>query len=729
MRNHLTQLPIVRISTFFIALNLIYGTLTSTVLAAEAVIEEIIVTGSYIRRDNFDIIAPVSIISADDIAQSGALQLGELVADATYNYGSADTANRINGTGGVDTTFNLRGLGPRATLNLVDGRRGTVGEVNSSYPSIAIQRIEVLRDGASALYGTSAVAGVVNLIPIKDYDGLKFMVGYDTDDEDSAHQSLFTGIGGFSVGSTDFVAAFEYEDRGNIPLTDRPRYLRAGFHDSGAANPGNFSVPLRDAAGVLTGASAIRPDPGCGSDGSPTDQSLSINNTSGFIGPFRDCRLALGSTWDLQLALENLNLYSNVTTEISEYLKLEVQGIYNRREQLQRSSPVFPSGNATLLPVIVGEYPFNPFRALDASGNPLFAQDLDGNGLPDRDGSGVVILDPAGIPFNEDVRIARWRPFGKSGTLPHGVNADGASENRNPMHSDPRARDYLTLSAKLEYAFPESSWTGSAAITYLNGRSHFGSWGDSTSRLIDALLGAGGPNGDEYFNPFYATDPSRLNSQSVVNFIRVPSRTDSEFSQTVYDAVFSGDLFELPAGTLGAAFGVQYRDALFTTDPSADRLVGDTWGLQVEQALRISQDTSAVFGELSVPLIDGLEMQLAARYEDYGDGLDSTDPKIGLKYQPIDALSLRASWGTSFVAPNPFQLESPVICGSAGVQDKILGGSNTFVGRCSSGNPNLEAETADVWNAGFTWRINDDLTLLLDYVDIDFKDRHIFTSA
>lgn len=159
-----------------------------------------------------------------------------------------------------------------------------------------------------------------------------------------------------------------------------------------------------------------RPDPGCGTDGSDPDEGSVVNNTSGFIGPFGDCRLAYGPTLNYQTAREHLGFYGNVAIILTDQLDFELQAVYSRLQTENRTSPSSPGGNSALLPVIVGENPFNPFRAVDGNGNEIFAQDADADGIPDRDGSDVVILDPVGIAFNEDVRITGWRPFGMSVT-------------------------------------------------------------------------------------------------------------------------------------------------------------------------------------------------------------------------------------------------------------------------------------------------------------------------
>ncbi|XOV90475.1 MAG: TonB-dependent receptor plug domain-containing protein [Pseudomonadota bacterium] len=705
------------------------GGLLSTSAIAEGasgagVMEEVVVIGSYIKRDSFNSAAPITVIDAESIAESGAIQIGDLVADASFNYGSDNVRNGLSGADGVSTAFDLRGLGPKATLNLLDGRRRVDNDVNSIYPSVAIKRIEILRDGGSALYGTDAVSGVVNFIPVKIYDGLKFGASFDGDSRGTSDQKKLEVLGGFSSDRVTLVTAAEYEDRGRIPWYERPEYLRAGFTLSGFGNPGNFRVPTRDEFGVLTGTSVVKRDPGCGTDGSATDQGAQFNNTSGFIGPFGDCQLAYGSTWDSQSAREYLGTYFNLGVVINDHVRFELQSLYSKTKSSIRITASSSGGNVSLLPVIVGENPFNPFPAVDANGNAVLAQDLDGDNLPDRDANGVVILDPAGIPFNEDVSFGNWRPFGKTGTRPDGVAEDYAAV------SPALGPEKISLTASLEFDIPGTSWTGSTAVSFQQKDDKEGFfYADSTSRLQDALVGRGGPGGDEYFNPFYSADPAQQNSQSVVNFIRQrPAATELMDRLRLVDFVMAGDLFKLPAGVVGVAVGGQYRQELSQSTPAEIFRLGDAWGAAIAPT-QYQRSVKAVFGELAVPVLDNMEMQLAVRYEDSGNGLSSTDPKIAFLYHPLDPLSLRASWGTAFIAPDGDQLAGPINCFLGPVQDKILGSSSSFTSVCVGGNPDLEPESADVWNLGFTWNISPGLTLGMDYLNIDFRDRLVFTSA
>ncbi|MEZ5550551.1 MAG: TonB-dependent receptor plug domain-containing protein [Pseudomonadales bacterium] len=235
---------------------------------AQETIEEVIVTGSYIKRDSFDSSSPLTVIDSTDITNNATPNLGELMADQTFNYGSDFQTNTYaaRGQGGTTTTANLRGLGARATLNLIDGKRmnyapnaSSAGNLNNAIPQIAIERIDVLKDGASALYGTDAVAGVVNIITKKDFDGTKFSAFYTQDKDGDFDEVQFEGMFGTQTDSGHFTFAASYRDRGQLEQTERPKFLREGFERSGTGNPGDWLVPVRDATGAITDASPTTP--------------------------------------------------------------------------------------------------------------------------------------------------------------------------------------------------------------------------------------------------------------------------------------------------------------------------------------------------------------------------------------------------------------------------------------------------------------------------------------
>ena len=258
-------------------------------------VEEMIVTGSHIRRDNFDLPSPMDVIGELDLQMAGTPDLGDVIFDQTYQIGvNANTntseiggaddqgtgegwnqsVNRPDGPQGGETYANLRGVGTRATMTLMDGHRVPTNvngygpntrragaDLTNMYPNIAIQRVDNILDGASALYGAEAVSGVVNIIPRKTFDGL--MVNYEFQQalEDGSPSRSVSLLAGAQGDRTSAIFALEIRDQDSMPFTSRPDYIinSAGwtgqllptYGERGNGLPGDWRVPLRNTSGDL----------------------------------------------------------------------------------------------------------------------------------------------------------------------------------------------------------------------------------------------------------------------------------------------------------------------------------------------------------------------------------------------------------------------------------------------------------------------------------------------
>ena len=228
-------------------------------------VEEIIVTGSFIRRtEGFRSASPLTQLTLEDIAAEGTPNIGDIVHNLSFNQGSSISSNITPGSGATETRVNIRGLGAGATLDLVDGKRPGDGNTNVMLPQIAIQRLDIVVDGAAALYGSEAVAGVINFVPIKSYDGFKFEVFNQQDSRGDYMEQMYSMLWGGDVGGWDIVTAAQWRDNENLRWVDRPKLFYSGFNVSSSGNPGQFRVPTRDADGVLTGSTVRRADANCG---------------------------------------------------------------------------------------------------------------------------------------------------------------------------------------------------------------------------------------------------------------------------------------------------------------------------------------------------------------------------------------------------------------------------------------------------------------------------------
>ena len=714
-------------------------------------IEEVVVTGSRIRRDSFDSSSPVTVVDSAAIEANATPNLGEVLANQTFNYGTDVQTNgyAARGQGGVTSSANLRGLGAGATLNLVDGQRTNNSNLNATIPQIAISRIDILKDGASALYGSDAVAGVVNIITNKGYEGTDINLFHQEDRGGDLVEKQYELITGAATDNGHFALALSYSTRSTLKQTDRPEFLRNGFQRSGTGNPGTYAVPTRNAQGQLTGTSARTADPGCGVDnGSGTDVGIPGNYASGqLLGT--TCNFHFGEFWDFISAQDKMSLWTNYEHRFNDNLTNDFNINASRLETFTRGSPQNPGGRIPELPVVAGEHPGNPYRAMANRGNgmePLFAQaGPDGNPL--RNANGVVQLaanpfdSASGIPFNEDVRITELRINAfKLQTQPTAVlDGDGAF----PQGVD---RFDIRLADTLTYEVPNSSWAVSLAGIYQFGQDDALEKNSSQLALIQGINGTlvadpSSPQTTAYYNPFASsvfncTDrvcantgtPQYANSLAVVDAITIAGLTQTESTFRSVELAATGEVFEIPTGMILGAFGIEYRKDEVDVDFDAARNQCDYHQGGCAFDYTAEQDVNSAFFELAVPLttnrLGEAEFQIAGRFTDYGGSIgDSFDPKVALLWQPLDMLSLRGSWSSAFIAPGLADLYSPQTCALQNAGDPF-DNSNAFRVACNEGNLNLTPETADVFNVGASLSLLEGaLSIGVDYAEYDFKDR------
>ncbi|WP_237134211.1 TonB-dependent receptor plug domain-containing protein [Pseudohongiella sp. O18] len=690
-------------------------------------VEEVVVTGSFIRRsEGFQAASPILQVSAEDIAAEGTPNMGDVIHNLSFNQGSSVTQNSFTGASSTSTSINLRGLGSGATLNLVDGMRVIGTNVNTFLPQIAIGRMDIVTDGAAALYGSQAVAGVVNFVPRKSYDGVRFEAYRQGDSRGDYTDDQFSVLAGTEWNGIDLVVAGEYRSNGRLEMIDRPDNFNSGLTSSSTPNPGRYRVPVRDANGDLTGSFRTISDPNCG--GTREDPTVPGNNPNGFTFAGQ-CWFDFGEFWDYRAAQDQGQAFAHATYDFSSGLTLSGQWGYFKRRTYNRGSPSNPGGRVGELPTVRGEIPGNPFPAVDANGNQLYAVDANGDGVPDRNANGMVIRAPSaatGIPFNEDVNFAAWRPWGKHGTLPTQLGPDGSTVGAGLIHG-------WRSALRADFTVPWiEGWEGSASYMYSEQTDNSRANNFSLSALTQGLNCDVANDRDACFTPFVSTDPSTLNTQAVADSTYVQNRVfDVESLQTldvVLNGVISPGGFTLPGGEVGAAVGYQRREDRFDNTPSLHSLTGDVFiGTQLFP-VSDGRTVDAYFVELSLPLFNTLEAQVAVRNEDYSTGQSSTDPKFGLVYIPTDWLTVRATTGTSFIAPTLNQLNAPESCGLTNVSDPFTTFA-AFTANCSQGNPNLVPESADTTAFGVTLNLLDGMTLDIDWSETNFEDRIISSTT
>ena len=714
-------------------------------------VEEVLVTGSFIRRsEGFIAASPVTTLTADDITDQGTLNMAQLVQNMTFNNGTG-TTNSIQASGASSNTaaFNLRGLGTRATLQLIDGKRTTNGNVQWLMPTVAIQQMDIVTDGAAALYGTDAVAGVVNMVPYKSYDGFRFEHFNEEDSRGDIRDQTTQFMWGTSLGSNvDFVIAGSWRHNGTLKWVDRPKLALAGLTDNSGANPTNWNVPQRDADGNLTGAVRSTPDPACGTD-PVTDPLVIGGNKYGTLALGR-CWFPFADTRDFVEQKTQGSAYANINWEVNDDLALSSQFLWGRWQGHGRQNQGNPGTRYRELPDIRGELPGNPFRARSGDGRDIFAVPLrDSNGdfvtdsfgtpLPMRDANGVVMLaqnqfaplssDPnGGVAFNEDMSFSSsYLPFGIANTLPSAFGDDTINRKENDT------RDYrLSFSADFTVPYLEG-WEGFSTYMYAAHHNNFGNTQAFSFSAVEQGLNCDVTKTfSECFNPFAAVDPRFLNSQSIADAIYTRQRIDNWDRLQTFDLVINGTIspngFELPGGPIGAAFGYQRRDEEDENNPTLDEQRNNRLNSDESLPTKFGRNSDSFFAEFSLPVLPNVEVSASVRDEQFSSGQGDVVTKLGVTWAATDWANLRATWGEAFIVPTLNQLNSPENCGLSNVDDLFTEFSG-FITSCKSGNPNLVSETSDSYSLGVDLTPIDGLDVHITYSETDFKDRIVDTTT
>lgn len=723
-------------SLLYAAISVSLLPLATTSFAQEPEVEEVVVTGSYIRRsEGFTGASAITQLSADDLIDEGTLNIGEVVQNLSFVNGAASAiTNTIQGTSSRTTAIDLRGLGARSTLTLLDGKRLVNENVNALIPTIAIQRLDIVADGAAALYGNEAVAGVVNFVPYKSFEGLKIDTYLEQDSRGDYDEESLQALWGGSVGDLDVVLAGQYKENSRLGWDEREYLANAGLVVSSNA-PGNWRSPLRDATGQYTGAYKNTVDPACKPASERTGYQVDVANNPFGNRLGSNCYFDFGDTRSYREPMETGQLFANITYDVSDNLTLSLQGFHTRLAETSYTSTSNP-GNSRIgeLPAVRGEIPGNPFRAVTSAGVPLFGVDANGDGVPDRgtmdlnnDGTLDYIVAGTtanGVPLYEDVLARTLRPINKTHTRPSGHTADMDNISGS---TDVTTRYSLQADFKVPYV---EGWEGVASWTHNEENLTF-----MSNQNYDITAMKQGLNCDTVndrkscYNPFLVTDQSTNNSVAVMDAIAGRDKEWTYDKLDVFDVVLNGELptfdYELPGGPIGMAVGYQRRSDKYTNIPSAVELAGDTWigGTEKEVITTGSRDVDAYFMELAVPILQNLEVELAVRREEFSTGQASTDPKLGITWGATDWLTLRATQGDAFIAPTLSQLLNPITCGLSTVTDRF-GPYSAFTTACGGGNPNLENEIAQSKQLGFDIGLGD-FDFSLTWNKTDFENRII----
>ena len=655
-----------------------FVSLTFTISAEE--VEEVVVTGSYIKGSPTDGASPVELYDRDTIEGIGAVDVADITANMVVDTGSENNADSFtSGSMQGRTNVNLRGLGLSSTLVLFDGRRQTVtgttandGSVfvnTSAIPVIALDRVEILKEGAASVYGSDAVAGVVNYIFRRDFTGFEVDLTSQETDLGNSQDRRGSFIWGVENGDTNLVVAYSALNR--TPLSQSELEL-APLGVSGLGTSFLLFGPSTVESGPYAGTySAFQNvgDPSC-----EANKGIIIPQASGFR-----CGFKYGPRFNIVNDEDHDQLYASLQTNLTN-------GVTAKLDYLKADTEVHDNPQSPSYPALSYLSPANAI-APGKGGNPF--------GVPVL-WIGRPLASAFPSPFApREIEMERVS-FGLTGQMENGFDWDFA----------------MTRSEEDNYGRQPDT---------------------GTSKLAAAIDGTGGPTGDQTFNLF---DPF-ANSQELRDWLRSDQETWTNVVLSVVDFVMSGEV-----GDISLAVGAQSRREKYDIRRSPNSIVEfDAAGNLTKPADMIflgggtessaSRTTNAVFMEASTDLAENLELKGAVRYEDMEND-SNIDPKISLRYEVSDEVIVRASVSTSYREASLSQLTTSGV-GLQGIQDYNEDGSakggTAFIRIAQDGNPNLEAEEADNLNIGVIWRPLDNFEAKVDYWMVDYSDVITIESA
>ena len=690
----------------------------SEAMSAEP-LEEIITTGSRIARKDLTGSAAVTVLDEEAIRVTGNVSIGDVLQDLTVNSNGINV--QANNGGNGTTKINLRGLGTTRTLVLVNGRRmvGTAASSSvdlNSLPLSVIERVEVLKDGASAVYGSDAVAGVVNIITRTDFEGVEINAQTGQSGESDGEIidiNMTLGITG---------------DRGNMLVS-------AGFYEQEPIFAGDrefsrfdksYDWEANDGSFAELGSSA--PPEGSLIDRNPTDlgnqawQDHIAQFGAGdfyFNDPSAGWRLfeatgtsdiGTGDYYNYQpinyllTPQKRFNVYAAGRYELSDMVTAFIEASYLNREsdQLLAPTPLFTISEG----IAASENSvYNPFgrdfidvrrRFLEAGGR---------NFLQDIDTFRTVAGFQGDLPGDKNWTWEAYFNYGRT----QGIDIN---------------RGRFVRSRVIEAIGP----------------SYFDSDGVAQCGTV-AIPGTSGCVPLDLFGGYQ----NRPMTPEMIGYISYEGIDSQDQIQQTVALNFSGDAFELPAGPVGIAFGLESRDEKGSYVPDPITNGGDTTGNKAE-ITRGKYDVSEAYLELLVPIVESFEASLAVRYSDYSNFGDTTNGKVGLTWNVTDSLTLRGTVSEAFRAPTVGQLfggnadsfplstdpcdtsqdprtaNQQANCSADGLPDDYAD-SRAQLKSLVGGNPDLEPEEADTFTAGLVYQPGwlDGFSVTMDWWDLELE--------
>lgn len=679
---------------------------TSAMAQQPQKIDKVEVTGSNIKRVEGETALPVTVITRKDIERSGAVGVEDVIRRISAS--TAMFSDATQGAGYATSNANLRGLGANSTLILLNGRRlanhafgsigGTAAVDLNSIPFNAIDRIEVLRDGASAIYGTDAVGGVINFITRSDYRGGEFTVRYGTPEESYGGKDFGANIG-YGQGDLardgyNLLLTLGHQVNQRLKAIDQKLYNR--YTEVGASAPTSFrAFPGRimdfgfspgGYAGTLTTSANIA---AC----NPEITFLQTSGTTPSGNPRYRCRGLYPAFIDNLPDSRRTDFYGHFTRNLSSDHQLFADFSFARNHNIGRIAPV--PIDQTALHVSPNGTQANVLLPITSRYAPLALIQRLGYSLNDLGTPGFLEIALRSVPLGNRI-----------------------NDNQN---------DQSRVSTGMKGVV--AGWDYNSAFTYAQAKDHLKYFGYvHEQRFLNALRTGN-------INPFGANDAA--GDALLKTTLMEGDMRDSKSTTTQLDGKISRDLMAMAGGQMAVALGVDLRREAIDDKPVSDdyRQGLHIGGEGTIPNVAASRNVAALFGELSLPVAKGLEVGVALRFDRYSDFGSKTNPRVSIRWQPNKEVLFRGSAGTGFRAPTLWDLKSPPAfsnsanpltdpgCPAALIANGDPRCVDTQLTTRTSSSSSLKPETSKQYSVGMVVDPVKWLSVSLDYWSINKKDQ------
>lgn len=718
----------------------------STNAAKEEPIEEIVVTGSLIQRPNNVAVSPITTVSTESIKESGQVEL-EAALNQLPSFTAAGTSSTGGQGAGGRASLNLRGLGANRNLVLLNGKRLPLSDINGTVdinilPEAIIGSVDVITGGASAVYGSDAMSGVVNFKTIQPFDGVRADVQFGQDERGDVFKKSASVTMGSSFGEDrgHFLFTASYTDRPGLDGSKRSFFSQvtpSSFIGTGTYVPNASNLPTQAAINSVFSKYGVTSNIGrtlnlgFNDDGSLFVQTGAVNykgptNSDGYAVIGGNVRMPVGQQVQFQNSLERKTAFGSFDYALTEDITAYGQFMYvDSTVNTESGGSLTQIGTLTTIPVTNPFIPSDLRTILASRPNPNATFTWNGRyvGIPEKN-------------WDEQYTVSQYA-LGLKGSL-------GSSWKWDLYGSYDESRHDQTLyNAVLK----------SKVQTLLNAS-------DGGNSLC-----AGG------FNPFGNANASNI-SDACVAYMTKTATSVEKLTQSQIQAQLSGPVVELPAGPLQVALLTSYRRNTYDYTPDSDLAAQNIEAVTASAAASGAINLKEIAGQVDIPLISGAEfaeelgLGAAARYSDYSTTGSVTSYEGDIRWKPVRPLMLRGSYQRAVRAPNIGELFSPptgtqvqfgtppasvgdpcdvrsiartgaggaqvrALCIAQGVPSNVVDTytfPTTATGGTIRGNQQLTPEKADTFNVGAVYTVPGDnawysgTNISVDYYNIKIKE-------